>query len=170
MAITDPGTPSQDPWTTLKTFIESNMESPDGVWTVEVNPEWLKPKKQKTYQICIMPIIGRTEEFTLEGNTATAAKITDLFFSVTLYGGTREQRWGLYTKFTKLFQNYSLCCPMDETGYTGVGGSDWHFAVIERSEQTVDIRFIDDVCGPGLASDMCQGYRAEITVMMRCNE
>ena len=170
MAVTDAGTPAQDGWTVIRDLIENNMESPDGVYTPVVNDGWLQPKKQKTYQICIMPIIGRTEEFTMDGASPTVAKITDLFFSVTLYGGTRAQRWSLYQKYTKLMADQTVCVPMDSTGYTGVGGSDWHFAVIERSEQTTDIRFIDDVCGPGLASDMWQGYRAELTVMLRCNE
>ncbi len=170
MAITDAGTPADDGWTVIRNLIQDNMASPDGVWAVSVNDGWLQPKKQKTFQICIMPLIGRSEVVELDGSTTTAAKVTDIFYAVTLYGGTREQRWQLYRNFTALFANNSLCVPMDATGYTGVGGSDYHFAVLERSEQTTDIRFIDDVCGPGLASDMCQGYRAELTVLLRCHE
>ena len=172
MAITDAGVPGTDAWQTLKDVIVANMESPDGVWTPSVNDGWLEMKKQKTFQIVITPIIGSSEQIQLDNGTTTTAERTTLYLSVTLFSPTRAGRWQLWTKFKKLLNNSTICAPVDSTtGMAGVNGSDWHFIKLERSEQSVDIRFLDDVCGPGKPeAGNCSGYRAEITVQMRCNE
>ena len=172
MAITDAGVPSTDGWETLKDVIVANMASPDGVWVPYVNDGWLEFKRQKTFQIVISPIIGSSEQMFLDNPSTTSAQRTTLYYIVTLFAPTRSGRWQMWSKFKELLNNQAICAPTDATtGMAGVNSSDWHFIKLERSEQSVDIRFLDDVCGPGKPeAGNCSGYRAEISVQMRCNE
>ena len=169
MAITDPGVPALDPWEVLKTFIESNMASPDGVWTPVVNEGWLKHKLQKQFQICIKPLIQQNEEMQLNGSTTDTPIMGTVFMVVTLYAPTRAKRWELYRAFKAPFNNGTLTAPVSAGQYTGVGGSDYHFLRIERSEETKALRWADDECGPGETGD-CTGYRSDITIQLRWNE
>ena len=86
MAITDRGLPEIDPHTMLKNLIETNMDSPDGVWNPVVNQEWLEFKLQKTYQICITPVYQETEMVELNGlSSQTQIKKTSiLYMKITL--------------------------------------------------------------------------------------
>ena len=53
---------------------------------------------------------------------------------------------------------------------TGVGGSDYHFVRIVRSEMGKTIEFKDALCGIDIDKTDVTGYRAEITVSCRWNE
>ena len=169
MTILDPGVPATDPWAVIKTFIETNMTSPDGVWAVAVNNDWLLSKKQKTYQICLVPIYAITGEMQLNGSIANNPTTGTLYFQVTLYAPTRAKRWLLYSKFKEMMDDQDLTAPLGVGGYTGVGGSDYHFIRIDRSEESKALRWIDDSCGPGEKGD-CLGYRTEISLQIRWNE
>lgn len=171
MTILNPGPTTNDPWETLKTFIETNMISPDGVWTPVVNPGWLLSKKQKTYQISMKPLIQQNREAQLTGGSSTNTPMEAvLFIIVTLYAPTRAKRWELYRAFKVPFDNGTLTCPLTAAGtFAGVGGSDIHYIRIDRSEETKALRWADDECGPGATGD-CTGYRTDITIQMRWNE
>ena len=62
MSISSTGIPATDPHTMLSSLITTNMTSPDGVWTPIVNSGWLEFKRQKTYQISIIPEIDASFE------------------------------------------------------------------------------------------------------------
>ena len=169
MTILNPGVPTLDPWDVLKTFIETNTASPDGVWTVVVNEGWLKHKLQKQFQICIQPLIQQNMEMQLNGATTNNPMMGTIFMAVTLYAPTRAKRWDLYRAFKARFDNGLLTAPQAGGTYAGVGGSDYHFIRIDRSEETKALRWADDECGPGETGD-CTGYRTDITIQMRWNE
>ncbi len=171
MAITDAGVPALDPWNVLKTFIETNMNGGaafDG-WTPVVNDDWLEFKKQKQYQICIVPQYGLSREMQLNGSITDNPTEGTLYLGVTLYAPSRAKRWTMYRHFKAMFDNQTITAPLDGTGYTGVGGSDYHFIRLERSEESKVLRWTDDSCGPGEKGD-CLGYRTELTVQIRWNE
>ena len=172
MAITDSGVPAIDPHTTLSNFITTNIASPDGVWVPSVNAEWLLFKKQKTYQICITPLYADSNQLTLTGGNDTAEpKVSDAFLLVTLFAPTRTNLWLLYRKFMLLMNNETLTVPQSGGTYSGVGGGDYHFVKVERSEQTKSIKLTDPACGPDEPKGAsCNGYMAQVTVLMRWNE
>ena len=170
MTILNPGVPNLDPWSVLKTFIETNMASPDGIWAPVVNNGWLEHKKQKTFQICLQPLIQLNDEMQLNGSTTNTPIMGTVFMSATLFAPTREKRWQLYRAFKTPFDNGTLTAPISPAGtYAGVGGSDYHFLRIERSEETKALRWADDECGPGATGD-CTGYRVDLTIQLRWNE
>jgi hypothetical protein len=172
MVISNAGVPATDAWQVLKDLIVNNMASPDGVWSPVVNDGWLEFKRQKQFQIVLSPIIGSSEHIQLDNPSVTSAQRTTLYVMVTLFSPTRTGRWQMWEKFKELLNNQTLCAPTDaSTGMAGVESTAWHFVKLERSEQSVDIRFLDDVCGPGKPeAGNCEGYRAEVSVMVRCNE
>ena len=169
MPIGDAGVPALDPWEVIKDFIETNMASPDGVWTPVVNNEWLEHKKQKTYQICVVPTYGMSREMQLNGSIADNPTTGTLYVQVTLFAPSRATRWLIYRKFKAMFDDQTITAPLGVGGYTGVGGSDYHFIRLERSEESKGLRWVDDSCGPGEKGD-CLGYRTELTIQMRWNE
>ena len=169
MGILSPGVPALDPWNVVKTFIETNMASPDGVWTPVVNPDWLLSKKQKTYQICLKPLIQMNDEMQLNGSTANTPMNGTLYMVATIYAPTRETRWLLYRAFKAPFNDSTITAPIAAGTFSGVGGSDYHYLRIDRSEETKALRWADDSCGPGKPGD-CLGYRTDITIQIRWNE
>ena len=162
MAITDRGVPSIDPHTTLKTLIESNMTSPDGTWTPVVNPEWLLAKKQKTYQICIQPIYGESENATL-GTPSQIAVTSRAFMSITLFAPTRTGVWSLLVKMKEVLNNGALTSPAD-------GINDYHYIIMRRTDSTKPIAMFDPECGPSGSNDNCIGYRIDLSVELRWEE
>ena len=96
MAITDTGVPSTDPHTLIKNLIESNMVSPDGTWTPLVNTGWLEFKRQKTFQISIMPSYGMSFPVHLTEGATLNTDATQ-FMLVTLYADTSTGNVGIGT-------------------------------------------------------------------------
>ena len=172
MGITDAGLPSTDPHTILSNFITTNLTSPEpGTWTVVVNDEWLQPKKQKTYQICITPSYGWTDQaqMTALGETEQPM-ITQQFMEVTLFAPTREKLWSLHRNFITVMNNQTLTVPQDAAGYTGVGGTEVHFLRVVRSEEMKSLRLLDKKCDGDTTDGGCLGWRSSITVSLRWNE
>ena len=169
MAITDTGVPSTDPHTFLKTLIEDHMVSPDGTWSPLVNTGWLEFKRQKTFQIAIMPSYGMSDPIHLtEGSTLN--KRATQFMLVTLYADTRAKHWQLYQKFVDLMNTRSLTTP-DLTGSTGADGSDYHFVRMMRSENTKAVEIESPKKGMGGDKEGdCIGYQSQHTLAIRWNE
>ncbi len=170
MAIDDTGLPTSDPHTVLSTFITTNLTSPEpSSWSVVVNDEWLEPKKQKTYQICITPSYGWTEQAQL-GYTTTQPMITQQYMEVTLFAPTRSKLWSLHRNFVSMMNNTTLTAPQDSTGMTGVGGGEVHFIRLERSEEMKTLRLLDKKCDGDTKDGGCLGYRSSLTIAIRWNE
>ena len=168
MAITDSGMPTTDPHSFLSTFITTNMASPDGVWTVAVNPDWLIPKKQKTYQVAITPSYGWTETANMTDLSTTQPMISHLYMEITLFAPTRAKLWLLQTTFKDMMNNQTLTQPQDSSGMTGVSGSEYHWLRIQRSEEMKMLRMLDKKCDD---DDLgCLGWRCSYTVALRWNE
>ncbi len=170
MALTDRGLPTVDPHTTIKNLIETNMDSPDGVWNPVVNQEWLEFKKQKTYQICITPVYGETTESELNGiGGQTQIKRTNLLYmKITLFAPTRIKLWGLATKFMLVMNNGTLCYPT--AGIETATGNGYQYIRIARSDETKAVKGYEPDCGPEGSSDKCVGFRNDYTVEMRFEE
>jgi len=169
MAITDTGVPSTDPHTLIKNLIESNMVSPDGIWTPLVNTGWLEFKRQKTFQISIMPSYGMSFPVHLTEGATLNTDATQ-FMLVTLYADTRAKHWQLYRKFIDLMHTRSLTTP-DLTGSTGVNGTDYHFIKIMRSEETKAVEIESPKKGMGGDKEGdCIGYQSQHTLAIRWQE
>jgi len=169
MAIVDTGLPSIDPYTTLKNLIEANMDSPDGTWTPSVNPNWLLYKKQKTYQICIQPLIGLTEEANLDTSSTTVARTSIWFGRITLFAPSRSLLWGMMAKFLLVMNNGTLTEP--SAGLEPSGNNAYQYCRITRSDESKPVRFEEPDCGPaGGKGDNCVGYRSDYTVQLRWGE
>ena len=126
----------------LKTLITDHLVSPDGVWTPVVNTGWLEFKRQKTYQISIMPSYGESEDSHFAGAT-TMPKTVSQFFVVT---------------------------SPDLTGQ-GVDGSDYHFVKMFRSDSVKAIELESPKKGMGGdAEGDCIGYQSHHNILIRWNE
>ena len=162
--------PAVDPHTLLKGLIETNMVSPDGVWTPVVNSGWLQVKKQKTFQISIASGYGDIRVANLIPTTgATAGQIPTVmeqFYMVTLYHNTRTGVWSLYRNFASLMNTANL------TVFNGVNGNtDYRYARILRSDDTKAMKGLDKECGfddPPKGDEM--GYRVDVTVAVCWHE
>ena len=162
MTITDRGVPTTDPHSTLKTLIEANMTSPDGVWNPVVNPEWLLAKKQKTFQICIQPIYGESEMANL-GLGTQIAMTSRSFMNITLFAPSRTGGWSMLVKMKEVLNNGTLSAPT-------AGINDYHYIIIRRTDSTKPIAMFDPECGPQGSNDNCIGYRIDLSVELRWEE
>lgn len=171
MSISDTGIPAIDPHTMLSSLITTNMTSPDGVWTPIVNSGWLEFKRQKTYQISIVPLYTDSDAFNLTGGaSSTQPRISTGYYTIVLYAPTRAKLWSLFQKLMLVLNNETLTSPQSGSGMSGVGGSDYHFVRVVRSEDAKTIEFKDSLCGIDIDKTDVTGYRAEITVSCRWNE
>lgn len=170
MAITDRGLPEIDPHTMLKNLIETNMDSPDGVWNPVVNQEWLEFKKQKTYQICITPVYQETDTVELNGlSSQTQIKKTSiLYMKITLFAPTRSKLWGMAQKFMLVINNGTLCFPVG--GLEATSGNGYQYVRLARSDETKTVRGYEPECGPEGSADKCVGFRNDYTVEIRWGE
>lgn len=162
MAITDRGVPTTDPHSVLKTLIEANMVSPDGIWNPVVNPEWLISKKQKTFQIAIQPIYGESDMATF-GLGVDVAMTSQQFMSITLFAPDRTGVWAMFVKLKDLLNNGTLTSP-------AAGISDYHYIIIRRTDSTKPVMLFDPNCGPAGGNDNCIGYRIDVSVEIRWEE
>tara|TARA_R110000803_G_scaffold107958_2_gene176134 strand:- start:11241 stop:11684 length:444 start_codon:yes stop_codon:yes gene_type:complete len=146
----------------LKTLIEANMVSPDGVWNPVVNPEWLISKKQKTYQICIQPIYGESDmaEF---GMGTQIAMTSSQFMAITLFAPSRIGVWNMFIKMKDLLNNGTLVAPT-------AGIDDYHYIIIRRTDSTKPVMLYDPNCGPQGSNENCIGFRIDISVEIRWEE
>ena len=171
MSIANTGVPSTDPHTMLSSLLTSNMTSPDGVWTPIVNSGWLEYKRQKTYQIAIVPLYTDSQAIHLTGgNSSTQANIVTGYYDIVLFADTRAKLWSLFQKVMLVLNNQTLTSPQSGSGMTGVGGTGYHFVRVIRSEEGKTIEFKDKDCGVDNEKSEITGYRAEITVSCRWNE
>ena len=168
MAIADRGLPSIDPHTAIKNLIESNMASPDGAWTPVVNDGWLTYKKQKTYQICIQPLIGFTDEANLDTGLTQVARTSEYYFRITLFAPSRGALWGMMAKFLLVMNNGTLTAPSG--GLEAGGNNAYQYARITRSDETKPVRMEEPDCGPSGSTENCIGYRADYTIQLRWGE
>jgi len=171
MSISDTGIPAIDPHTMLSSLITTNMTSPDGVWTPIVNSGWLEFKRQKTYQISIVPLYTDSDAFNLTGGaSSTQPRISTGYYTIVLYAPTRAKLWSLFQKLMLVLNDETLTSPQSGSGMSGVDGSDYHFVRVVRSEDAKTIEFKDSLCGIDIDKTDVTGYRAEITVSCRWNE
>tara|TARA_R110002167_G_scaffold51627_7_gene149283 strand:+ start:5965 stop:6408 length:444 start_codon:yes stop_codon:yes gene_type:complete len=147
------------------------MTSPDGVWTPAVNTGWLEFKRQKTYQISIVPLYNDSDQINLTGGSSTAQpNISTGYYSIVLYADTRVKLWSLFSKTLLVLNNETLTSPQSGSGMTGVGGSAYHFVRVHRSEEGKTIQFKEHDCGMDNEKSKVTGFRSEITVSCRWNE
>ena len=170
MAISDRGTPTIDPHTTIKNFIETNMLSPDGIWNPVVNAEWLEFKKQKTYQICITPVYGESDEAELNGISGQTQikRINTLYLKITLFAPTRLKLWGMVQKFMLVMNNGTLCYP--SAGLEASTGNGYQYVRLARSDETKEVKGYEPECGPEGSADKCVGFRNDYTIEVRFDE
>jgi len=157
--------PLTDPYTAIKDLLENNTVSPDGVWTPIVNEGWLEHKKMKTYQISLQPTLHMDDASTLDSNQRTSRA----FFDIVLYAPTRSSRWTLYKNIKTVLNNVALTTPQDGSGYTGIESSDYQ-SVYVSGLGGIDVRWVDEECGPGADESNCKGWRVHITVQVRWQE
>mgnify|MGYP003114759830 FL=1 len=171
MSIANTGVPSTDPHTMLSSLLTTNMTSPDGVWTPIVNSGWLEYKRQKTYQISIVPLYTESQAMHLTGGSSTTqANIVTGYYDIILFSDSRTKLWSLFQKVMLVLNNQTLTSPQSGSGMTGVGGTGYHFVRVIRSEEGKTIEFKDKDCGIDNEKSEITGYRAEITVSCRWNE
>ncbi len=164
LAITDIGIPTTSPHTMLSNLLTNNMASPDGVWTPVVNPRWLEFKKQKTYQIAILPLSTTTEIATLTGNTVTAMpNIVTGYYAITLYAPSRDKIWLLYQKVMLVLNNTTLTSP-------SAGVNDYHWIRVSSLGGANAIVKQDTATGIDKDESEVVNYQMEITVAVRWNE
>tara|TARA_R110000850_G_scaffold83311_4_gene178856 strand:+ start:574 stop:1017 length:444 start_codon:yes stop_codon:yes gene_type:complete len=147
------------------------MTSPDGIWTPIVNSGWLEFKRQKTFQISIIPLYTDSEAFNLTGGSSTTQpRIVTGYYSVVLFAPTRAKIWSLFSKLMLVLNNETLTSPQSTSGVSGVGGTAYHFVRIVAAEGSKTIEFKDTLCGIDIDKTEVTGYRAELTVSCRWNE
>lgn len=164
MAITDTGIPTTSPHTMLKNLLTNNMASPDGVWTPVVNTEWLQFKKQKTFQIAILPLASTSEIAQLTGgNSATMPTYVTSYYAITLYAPTRAKIWLLYQKVMLVLNNETLTSPT-------AGINDYHWVRVSGVGGANAIIKQDKAAGIDRDDSEVVNYQMEITVAVRWNE
>lgn len=164
MAITDSGIPTTSPHTMLSNLLTNNMTSPDGVWTPVVNPNWLEFKKQKTFQIAILPLATNTEIAQLTGNTSTAMPTyVTSYYAITLYAPTRAKIWLLYQKVMLVLNNTTLTSPT-------AGINDYHWVRVSGVGGANGIIKQDTATGIDKDESEVVKFQMEITVAVRWNE
>lgn len=168
MSLNQTGLPSISPYDTIKNLIETNMTSPDGTWTPIINAGWLEYKKQKTYQICVQPMIGYTEEANLDTSSPTVARTSLWFGRVTLFAPSRDSLWGMMSKFLLVMNNGGLTSP--SSGLEAAGNNAYQYIRITRSDESKPVRFEEPDCGPDGGKGDCVGYRTDYTVQLRWGE
>lgn len=160
---------STDPFEVVKNVLETNMDSPDGVWTPSVNEGWLEHKHMKSYQIALQPRMMFDEAVHLTGDGAARAVATTQYMDITLYAPTRAKRWNLYRSVKAVLNDGSVCVGDGSAG-SGPDNSDVHWVVLSGIPGGGEARWLDDECGPFADADSCKGWRVVLTVAIRWNE
>jgi hypothetical protein len=173
MAITDTGVPTNSPHHVIKQLIQNNLVAPPASgWTPVVNNDWFQYKKAKTYQIAIAPLYSETEAIVLTGGLSSARpSISTGYYHIALMHPDRESAHALFKNLMALLNKENLTSPQNNGQYTGVGGSDYHFLRVVKSNEGQMIVLEAPDCGPGgSGDDKCVGYQYSVTVMIRWNE
>ena len=99
----------------------------------------------------------------------TSKRTSIAYFDLVLYAPTRAARWDLYESVKLVLNNPALTSPMDATGYVGIAGSTVQ-QVYVQGLGGIDLRWIDEECGPGADETSCKGYRVHINILSRWQE
>ncbi len=119
----------------------------------------------RTFQIVLQPTLHIDDAETLDASQRTSKS----FFDIVLYAPTRSGRWSLYRAVKTALNDVTTTTPTDGTGYAGIGTSDYQ-SVYVSGLGGIDVRWIDEECGPASENQDCKGWRVHISVQLRWQE